>query len=177
MGWIFALIVVLIPTVAAVETTGPALVIAGDTLVVDETTINLAAIDAPEFDQTCERDGVAWPCGEAAVEALRGVVGDRPVACRILERKGESSAIGTCTVGDEDLALAVVTLGFALGEPAAGADIRAAEAAARQAGLGIWSSEFIEPARWRKINDCSCAARRKAFMRLHESATVTQPNP
>src|SRR5262245_39747615 len=51
----------------------------GDSLTLGAERIRLRGIDAPEFEQTCRRDGVDYPCGRQARQALVGLIGGRPV--------------------------------------------------------------------------------------------------
>ncbi|MEE8445227.1 MAG: hypothetical protein V3S44_07735 [Alphaproteobacteria bacterium] len=50
---ILAALVILAPTLALADTTGPARVIDGDTIVIAGERIRLHGIDAPERDQVC----------------------------------------------------------------------------------------------------------------------------
>ena len=61
---------------------GTATAIDGDSLSVSGVTIRLFGIDAPEGKQTCDRNGQAWPCGEAAAGQLRSLVEGQTVTCR-----------------------------------------------------------------------------------------------
>ena len=39
----------------------------GDSLMVGDTEVRLFGIDAPEWDQSCQKNGQDWSCGRAAV--------------------------------------------------------------------------------------------------------------
>src|SRR6188472_3598300 len=62
---------------------GGAYAVDGDTLRIEQTTIRLKGMDAPEMKQTCLRAALAYPCGRVAREALVDIIRDRPVQCRI----------------------------------------------------------------------------------------------
>lgn len=61
---------------------GPASVIDGDTIAIDEQPIDLWGIDAPESAQTCiDPDGAEWLCGLYAIRLLESPVGAVVVTC------------------------------------------------------------------------------------------------
>ena len=43
----------------------------GDSLIVGDKEVRLFGIDAPEFDQSCTKDGMGWSCGAAAAEGVQ----------------------------------------------------------------------------------------------------------
>lgn len=59
----------------------PAKVVDGDSLSMTGTSIRLFGIDAPEGRQTCQRDGVAWACGEDAQRELAELVQHKEIRC------------------------------------------------------------------------------------------------
>ena len=60
---------------------GPAHAVDGDTLVLNDRQVRLAGIDAPELDQSCQRDGQAWACGEEAKRQLDSMIASQTVHC------------------------------------------------------------------------------------------------
>lgn len=68
---------------AATETlSGRAEIIDGDTIIIRERTVRLYGIDAPEAGQRCRRlNGKTWKCGQAAIQALAGLIDGRKVRC------------------------------------------------------------------------------------------------
>ena len=59
---------------AAETITGTVEVIDGDSLVLAGRQIRLVGIDAPEYDQTCDRAGQSWACGAEAKAQLAELV-------------------------------------------------------------------------------------------------------
>ncbi len=60
---------------------GTAVVNDGDSLTIGGVKIRLRGIDAPEYAQMCERDGVDYACGRKSREALARLVAGRRVIC------------------------------------------------------------------------------------------------
>src|SRR5688572_28446933 len=67
---------------AAAPLSGMGRSIDGDSLMVGEREVRLFGIDAPEFTQTCTRDGQAWSCGSAAADQLSKLVSGKQVSCQ-----------------------------------------------------------------------------------------------
>jgi endonuclease YncB( thermonuclease family) len=133
-------------------------VIDGDTLQVDGDVIQLYGIDAPELGQLCESNGSLWRCGMEAAFALRKLVilNEASLHCSPWRKDGEgvrdpppATTLGVCEVGDEDLAEVMLHNGHSLALPGAFPDYVEAEQQARDAGLGIWHSDFVVPWEWR----------------------------
>lgn len=61
-------------TPAAADAPGFGRSIEGDSLHVNDKEVRLFGIDAPEFDQTCQRASGDWSCGAAAADQLSKLV-------------------------------------------------------------------------------------------------------
>ena len=61
---------------------GPAYAVDGDTLVLNDRQVRLAGIDAPELDQSCQRDGQAGACGEESKRQLNDIIASQMVYCQ-----------------------------------------------------------------------------------------------
>src|SRR5919198_5868082 len=59
-----------IDRVATRHVGGEAMVSDGDTITLKGQRVRLRGIDAPEYNQTCEKGGASYACGRAAREAL-----------------------------------------------------------------------------------------------------------
>lgn len=127
---------------------GTARVADGDSLVVDGERVRLQGIDAPELAQTCTRGGADYPCGREAREALARLVASRLLACESRQRDRYERVLATCIAGGVEVNRAMVEAGWAVSY----GDYRAAEAAARQGGRGLWAGSFERPQDWRRIH-------------------------
>ncbi|MGH6720194.1 MAG: thermonuclease family protein [Alphaproteobacteria bacterium] len=172
-----AAVFVLVPCVARADDgiAGQAWAASGDTLVIGQTIVRLRGVDAAESDQTCARGTVAWPCGADATAELARMIAGRVVTCRDPETLSAQTIAAHCAADGVDLARHMAGAGFAFAEPTADPAYAAAEAAAADAGLGMWSGTFMAPARWKQVAGCSCSARKKAFMRNTQSE-VAEPS-
>lgn len=157
LGWLAAaslLAAVSAQAVAAEQVAiGRASVVDGDTIELHGERIRLAAIDAPEARQTCERAGTSWPCGRRAAFALADFVGARTVTCRWRERDRYRRPVATCEVAGADLGSWLVEQGWALAFRRYGLAYVAAEDRARTARRGLWAGSFVPPWALRRGND------------------------
>ena len=118
---------------AHADVAGAPAVIDGDTLRFDKVQIRLFGIVAPDLEQTCQGQAVAWPCGQAARDHLWELVAGEYLSCT--ER-------GYCTLADgRDLGELMVEAGFARADRrTAGTDYDAAEQSAKAAKRGLWAA-------------------------------------
>lgn len=123
-------------------------IIDGDSLRLGETEIRLAGMDALEHRQTCWRGDREWACGAAATRAMREAIGGRSVTCQTQGTDRYNRTLAVCRVGDLDLGAHMVRIGYAVAYGA----YEAEEREAREAGRGMWSGQFDDPATWRSRN-------------------------
>lgn len=131
---------------ATVRPQGSAVVNDGDTLTLAGQRIRLRGIDAPEFGQTCTRDGASYGCGRQARRELETLIGGRTVVCEGWQRDRYGRLLAVCRAGDTDLNRRLVEDGWAVGY----GDYADAELAARRAGRGMWAGTFDRPRAWRE---------------------------
>lgn len=136
----------------AVETSVSASeVVDGDTLTLDGVRIRLWGVDAPEQGQNCQRAGLAYPCGQAASQALRDWIGGRPVSCVEIEKDQYGRSVARCAVGGEDVGGWLVAQGHALDyRRHSGGAYVSAEASARTAARGMHAGTFEPAWDWRR---------------------------
>jgi len=122
----------------------------GDTIQLDGKVVQLYGIDAPELGQHCRDDGAWQTCGLAAAHELNKQLrlSRREVKCWPVN--GAESADEVCFAGDVDVAESLLTAGYVTASAAANPDYRELEQKARDAGLGLWHSDFVPPADWRR---------------------------
>ena len=141
---VLALLALPLPSQAA-EVTGRARAVDGDTLEVAGQKVRLFGIDAPELDQSCDRGGRRWACGEAARKALAEIVGRQRLSCEVRDIDRYGRNVATCLAGGEDVAAIMVRQGMAIAYRRYSGRYVNAEAAARSDGIGLWTSTYIQP--------------------------------
>jgi endonuclease YncB( thermonuclease family) len=114
-------------------------VVDGGTLRLGDTVVRLSGVAVPARGQRCRAEDQGYDCGAAAAAALASLVRGEDLDCRLQGRDGQGFALAACSVGPNDVALSMVTDGWAhaaAGDPV----LRHAEQAARAARRGIWSA-------------------------------------
>jgi endonuclease YncB( thermonuclease family) len=121
----------------------------GDSLMVGETEVRLFGIDAPEFDQSCNRSGQAWACGAEAANRLSQLVTGKDVRCIAVSTDQYGRTLGRCTVGTTDINRTVVSTGYAVAYRRYSSDYVSAEETAKVNRRGIWAGSFEMPSAYR----------------------------
>ncbi len=121
----------------------------GDSFFLAGKEVRMQGIDAPEWRQSCTRDGKSWPCGEEARRQLARLLAGQKMVCRIHSVDQHGRLLAHCSAGGQDLNAAMVSSGFAV----AFGDYEAQERSAREARRGLWSGEFQRPRDWRRDNN------------------------
>ncbi|WP_241229876.1 thermonuclease family protein [Tsuneonella rigui] len=162
---------------AFAQLAGPAEVADGDTLSVAGLRVRLHGIDAPEYRQTCERDGASWACGEESARQLRALVEGGSVRCRTRGSDNYGRMLGVCEANGIELNRAMVANGWAIALREYSQDYVADEVRAKTARLGIWSSSFQLPQDYRHASEARAeAAARPAPQRI-VSPRASVPGP
>ena len=127
------------------QTQGAAIINDGDSITLGSERIRMRGIDAPEYTQTCRRNGADYACGTLARQSLVRLIAGRPVTCSGWQRDRYGRLLGDCKAGGTDLNRAQVEAGWAV----AFGDFESEEATARAAKVGIWAGTFDQPQDWR----------------------------
>lgn len=98
----------------AVDVTGKARVLDGDTIEIGAEKIRLYGIDAPEGAQLCKNAaGRDYPCGEVAANRLRQLTAGKPITCKGDERDQYKRLIAVCSTEGRDINPVLVREGLA----------------------------------------------------------------
>jgi hypothetical protein len=149
----------------------------GDTLEIGHLRIRLHGVDAPELDQTCgTADGGEWACGRVARDRLAAMVDGVETGCRPRERDGFGRVVARCFVDGDDLGARLVAEGLAWAYIRFSVAYADREAAARDAGLGVWQG--ASEAAWHyRAGAWRPAAGRAAATRAPAVAPSPEPPP
>ncbi len=133
------------------EITGSARIVDGDSLFVDGQEVRLFGIDAPEFLQNCQlgkTKGEPYACGKMAREFLKSLTEGHRITCVGRQVDRYDRLLAVCSANGVDLNRELVVGGWAVSF----GDYEAAEEIAKQNAAGVWRGEFVEPAKWRQID-------------------------
>jgi endonuclease YncB( thermonuclease family) len=134
----------------ALDVSGVARVIDGDTLDIERLGIRLHGIDTPETGQACSRaDGSSWACGKAARDRLVALADRKRVRCTGSKWEPRRRLIAVCHVGDTELQGVLIREGLAWAFVRYSQDYVAREAEARTAKRGIWAGTAQPPWEYR----------------------------
>ncbi|MBI2254754.1 MAG: thermonuclease family protein [Proteobacteria bacterium] len=123
----------------------------GDTIRIGNERIRLHGIDAPESRQNCETaSGESYPCGAQATKKLAEFIGNRDVDCEVKDTDRYQRAVAVCLVDGENINAWMVKSGWAVAYRKYSMDYVADEDAAKDAKVGLWLGEFVNPWDWRK---------------------------
>lgn len=158
MGIFSAVILGFSVSVSAETIAGRAVVIDGDTIIVQGQRIRLWGIDAPEHAQKCHAVAAGWlsaggeyQCGRDASAALAGLLSGRIVSCQVRDRDRYGRALSKCSTNDGDVGGAMVEAGWAADYTRYSKGYYAIDQAVAQAAKrGIWSGRFEMPEDWRR---------------------------
>ena len=131
---------------------GDAKVIDGDTIHIGNNKIRLHGIDAPEKNQKCVFNNKDWECGKNSTLALREMIKNSPVICRINDVDRYKRYIAVCFSDKKSLNKMMVKNGWAIAYRYYSKDYIDEEFIAKRKKLGIWRGTFEEPYIYRKNN-------------------------
>ena len=145
-----AIVLVLLPFFASADITGPARVIDGDTLEINDVRVRLYGIDTPEATQDCRTEqGFPFACGDHATTALTDLIAGREVSCDPLDTDRYGRVVARCSVVGQDIGAVMVGAGLAVAYRRYSMDYVPLEVAAQTAGAGFWSADMQRPADYR----------------------------
>ena len=127
-------------------------VIDGDTIYIHKNKIRLHAIDAPETKQTCILNSKKWACGKQSTKELTKLISNKSVTCKVNDIDVYYRFIAVCFIDTIDINQWMVENGWAIAYRYYSSDYIFEEKFARENKLGIWSSLFIEPYKYRQKN-------------------------
>ena len=133
---------------------GKPIVIDGDSLEIDGERLRLWGIDAPEFNQMCDREGARWKCGRESRSALSKLVRSGAISCRASGIDKYDRWLVECEVDGRSVNEAMVEQGWAV----AYGGYYDMEERAREQQIGIWSGTFERPKQWRDAQRGNIAA-------------------
>ena len=131
--------------VGASHATAAALVNDGNSLTLGNERVRLRGIDAPEFNQTCEKAGSIYPCGRRSRDSLNMLVRGKQVSCTGWERDRYGRLLGTCSAAGTELNRTQVEKGWAV----AYGDYFDEQDVAQSEKRGLWAGSFETPRDWR----------------------------
>jgi len=147
--WVTLCVLAFTGSAAAETLKGRAHVDDGDSLTMGTKRIRLFGVDAFEYTQSCGR----MKCGKAAVQHLRQLVGQQPVACARQDTDGYGRAVAICRLPDgRDLGREMVRSGYAVAYRRYSTRYVADESAAKKARAGAWAHGFRKPSDYRRAN-------------------------
>jgi endonuclease YncB( thermonuclease family) len=149
----FAIVTATAPAAASPLITGIAHARDGDSLEVGGKEIRLFGVDAPEYDQTCKRDGQTWACGAEAAKQLARLVTGKKVYCSEVSTDEYRRAVSRCSTAAGDVNAAMVESGYATAYRHYSSDYVPAEERAKAAKRGIWAGTFTAPSEYRHAQD------------------------
>ena len=152
--WISKLIISLVffycPAMVAQSINGKASIIDGDTIHVEKNKIRLYGIDAPEINQSCTINTIAWECGLDSSQALESIISENEVRCEIMEIDRYKRFVAKCYANKIYLNQYMVQNGWAIAYRYYSDDFINDEEIAKHKKIGIWQGKFQEPYLFRK---------------------------
>ncbi len=142
---LFCCLTLLSAPAQSAELTGRGRAVDGDTLVLGGEKIRLLGIDAPEHDQTCDRNGTNWACGEWSGQQLARLLHGRSVTCQGNDRDRFGRLLAICHAGGQVLNAAMVRDGAAFAYRRYSDRFVADEDVARSEHRGLWAARVTTP--------------------------------
>lgn len=145
MKIIALLFLILLLNVTYADEVGFARIIDGDTISINEQTIRLTAIDAPETAQYCDK----VKCGQLAINYLKTLIANNQVRCEGDQLDIYKRILAVCYVGKININQQMVASGHAVAYLKYSDLYEREQIKAKQQKLGIWATNFIAPSQFR----------------------------
>jgi endonuclease YncB( thermonuclease family) len=142
----------------------------GDSLMVGDTEVRLFGIDAPEWDQSCRKDGTDWSCGASAAGKLAQLVAGETVVCSSMGKDEHGRTLGKCMVGTTDINRTMVALGYAVAYRHYSSEYVSAEESAKVNKRGLWAGTFQLPSDYRHSGNVPARVRQSSTKRTAPKA-------
>ena len=147
---LICLIAMLVATSQAyADISGRPRVIDGDTIDIAGNRIRLHGIDAPETQQTCQKESREYSCGTQATFALAALIEEHWLRCEEKDLDRYGRVVAVCFAGPYDINAAMVRDGWALAYRRYSTAYVELEEQAKAAQRGLWSGKFVVPWEWR----------------------------
>jgi endonuclease YncB( thermonuclease family) len=124
---------------AAQPLSGKAKAVSGDTITLAGQTVSFYGAVAPQPNERCYNNKLAWFCGKAAAKHLGRLIAGKTVECKDRGDDERGRALAECTSGGLDLARAMIQAGYAVADDKRGWSYLDAQYKARAAAKGVWS--------------------------------------
>ena len=148
MRFYFFLILLASPGFA--DFSGTIHVVDGDTLHVDDITVRIHGIDAPETDQNCnDAQGRNWLCGVFVTEEISRRFEGEIATCDLIELDRYGRTVAKCFVDGRDVGEQIVEDGLAHAYRQYSMDYDQVEKSAQVRRIGIWAGTMQSPAAFR----------------------------
>lgn len=156
--WLCAALISLAPFLVPLDLNAADISVArGGAVVIDASHLEIAGrrfklygIDAPDIDETCnDAQGKEYPCGVDARQALADLVKGGSVSCLPRGPNETDETLGVCSIGNSDLAQAMIDAGWAIADRTRTLYYEKAEEEARVKKQGLWQGQFVPPGDWR----------------------------
>ena len=145
-------IVLLVVLISTLSSANILKIIDGDTIHINKNKIRLHAIDAPETNQTCNKNSKVWNCGLESTKFLKELIGNNKIECITQGKDRYNRFIGICYKDNLDLNSEMVLNGWAIAYRYYSKDYIEEEEEAKRYKKGIWIGNFEEPYLFRKKN-------------------------
>jgi endonuclease YncB( thermonuclease family) len=134
---------------------GIAFPVDGDSIKINQESVRLVGIDAPEYKQKClDKNYQEYNCGEISSKFLNNLIRGKNIICHYEEKDMYNRYLGICYLDKININQEILRSGMAIIYNPATADdkLKQLELEARTNKIGIWQGSFLEPKEYRRKN-------------------------